>query len=69
MSERDTPPDIAIAFADDELIARAFAAADAAAARRHKQAGVPMVAWEDGHVVLIPPSEIVVPDDGKDQAA
>jgi hypothetical protein len=69
VNDRDTPPDLAIAFADHELIARAFAAADASAARRHKQGGVPMVAWREDHVVLIPPSEIVVPDDGKDQAA
>lgn len=63
MTERDTQPNIADAFDDDELIDRAFAAATAAAARRHKLAGVPMVAWADGRVVLIPPEEIVIPDD------
>ena len=63
MAEREPQPDIADAFHDDERIARAFAEAFAAAARRHKQAGVPMVAWEDGHVILIPPEDIVIPEE------
>ena len=29
----------------------------------HKRAGNPIASWKDGKVVLIPPEEIVVPDD------
>ena len=69
MSDHELHPDLLDPFDDDERIDRAFAEATAAAAKRHKQAGVPMVAWKDGHVILIPPSEIVIPDDDKDRAA
>jgi hypothetical protein len=62
-------PDALDPFDDDERIAEAFAEATAEAARRHKQAGVPMVAWQDDRVVLIPPSQIVISDGNKEQVA
>ena len=34
--------------------------ADRNARLKHKQLGVPLVVWQDGKVVLIPPEEIVV---------
>jgi hypothetical protein len=29
----------------------------------HKQAGNPIAVWKDGQVVIVPPEEIVIPDD------
>lgn len=28
---------------------------------QHKRSGEPVVSWKDGHVVLIPPEQIVIP--------
>jgi hypothetical protein len=55
--------DLVVAFDDDAAFDRAFAAAYAVAAARHKHAGVPLVIWRDGRITLVPPAEIVVPQD------
>ena len=51
------------AFEDHALVLRALRAGVREAIRRHKQAGCPMVIWRDGHVVKVPPEEIVIPDE------
>lgn len=35
---------------------------------RHKQLGVPLVVWQDGKIVEIPPEEIVVDPPAEDEA-
>lgn len=31
--------------------------------RRHRRLGVPLVIWQDGHVVEVPPETVRIPDD------
>ena len=50
-------------FASDELLTEAVRKAVRAAVEDHKQAGNPVAGWRDGKVVLVPPEEIVVPDE------
>jgi hypothetical protein len=61
MSDLGPTRDIGAAFADGHCIDEAVAEAYADAARRHKQAGVPLVVWRDGRVALIAPDDIVIP--------
>jgi hypothetical protein len=49
--------------ATSEEIRQAIGEAIYLAMRKHKEAGVPAVTWRDGKVVLIPPQDIVIPDD------
>jgi len=52
--------DIGEILADTERVTEAVRQAGREARLRHKQAGVPIVVWQDGKVVEIPPEEIVV---------
>ena len=44
-------------------IGKVFQLAVNDALRMHKRLGNPIAAWRDGKVVIIPPEEIVIPDD------
>jgi hypothetical protein len=44
-------------------IGKVFQRAVNDALRMHKRLGNPIAAWKDGKVVIIPPEEIVIPDD------
>jgi hypothetical protein len=46
-----------------ELELRAFNRAIRNAYIKHKAAGVPIAVWEDGKVKIVPPEQIVIPDD------
>jgi hypothetical protein len=48
---------------DADEILRLAQKAVRAALIDHKQAGNPVAVWRDGKVVIIPPEEIVIPDD------
>jgi len=52
--------DISKIFAEGTLIDRALRLAVREALRRHKEAGLPIVVWRRGKVVLIPPEKIPV---------
>ena len=54
-------------FRDGRAIDEALRQAVRKALLRHKKAGVPIVSWEDGKVVVIPPEEIPIgePDQQK----
>lgn len=55
-------PDIGALFADNERMTAALNEGVRQAYIRHKKLGLPIVVWENGRVVEIPPEEI--PDDG-----
>ena len=55
--------DMARRLSSDTFLANAVRAAVRAAVREHKQAGNPVVGWQDGHVVVITPENIQVPGD------
>jgi hypothetical protein len=46
---------------DGTVIDRAMRKAVRQALLRHRQAGVPIVEWRDGKIVVTPPEEIVLP--------
>ena len=48
---------------DTELVTRAIRAASREAVLEHKRAGNPVAIWRDGKSVVIPPEEIVLPED------
>lgn len=50
-------------FSDDEFLTVAVRNAVRAAVEDHKRAGNPVAGWRDGKVALVPPEEIVVPDE------
>jgi hypothetical protein len=50
---------------DQERIQKAMREAVQDAIRRHKLLGEPIVVWEDGKVVVVPPEKIVVPTTDK----
>jgi hypothetical protein len=52
--------DISKIFAEGKLIDRALRQAVREALRRHKEAGLPIVVWRRGKVVLVPPEKIPV---------
>ena len=52
--------DISKIFAEGTLIDRALRLAVREALRRHKEAGLPIVVWRRGKVVLVPPEKIPV---------
>jgi hypothetical protein len=58
--------DIDRVFRERVLVDRALAIAGREAAIRHKALGIPLVVWENGQVVRIPPEEIVVPVESPD---
>lgn len=53
--------------ATNEEIRLALGEAIYAALREHKRAGVPAATIRDGKVVLVPPEEIVIPDEYEDE--
>ncbi len=56
--------------ATDEEIAEVMGYAIEDALRAHKRAGVPIAVWdwENNRVVIVPPEEIVVPDESTNEA-
>ena len=50
-------------FEEGTEIDRAVRNGARSARRRHKLLGIPLVVWEDGRVVHVPPEEIVVGDE------
>jgi hypothetical protein len=52
--------DIAQRIRDGGLIDRAMVAARHRVIRRHRQLGVPLAVWKDGHVVLLAPDSAEV---------
>lgn len=50
-------------LASDELLTEAVRNAVRAAVEDHKRAGNPVAGWRDGKVVIVPPEEIVVPEE------
>ena len=63
MSNSELSDEIGQRFADDEALARAVRRAVREAVLVHKQAGNSVAAWRDGRVVLLPPDEVVVPEE------
>ncbi len=63
MASPNTPADrIGRAFADPGPITAALQQAFRDAIRKHKQAGVPMVFWEDGKVIEVAPEDLPDPN-------
>jgi hypothetical protein len=56
----DKRVDVSAQLADVARVTQAVRQAGRDARLRHKQLGVPIVVWEDGKIVEIPPEEIVV---------
>jgi hypothetical protein len=56
--------------ATDEEVAEAMEKAIYEALRHHKRSGVPVAVWdwENDRVVIVPPEEIIVPDETSDAA-
>jgi hypothetical protein len=62
--------DIAQRIRDGALIDRPMVAAHHRVIRRHRQLGVPLAVWKDGHVVLLAPDSIeVLEADVKDNSS
>ncbi len=59
--KRNRSRDIGKVLAEGTLIDAALAQAAWEAVRRHKQAGHPVVAWQDGKIVRVPPEAIKLP--------
>ena len=60
MTPPTKPIDIAEVLSDTARVTEAIRQAGREARLKHKQMGVPLVVWQDGKVVEIPPEEIVV---------
>ena len=64
MIQRSTR-DIAAVLRDGAAIDHAIEAAGYAVVRRHRQLGLPLVIWQDGQVIEVPPESVWIPgDDG-----
>lgn len=63
MAKRTMRIDSARQIAEAEELADAVQKAVRAAVLGHKRAGNPMADWRDGKVVLVPPEEIVLPEE------
>ncbi len=50
---------------DDAAIDRAFAYAVREALLDHKRAGNPVAIWADGKVKIVPPEEIILPEEAE----
>jgi hypothetical protein len=57
------PENLLLAYSED--IQAAVRRAVRHALRMHKRAGNPIAVWRDGRVVIIPPEEILVDDEPK----
>ena len=55
--------DIAAILRDGTAIDRAIERAGYDVVRRHRQLGVPLVMWQYGRVVEVPPESVRIPDD------
>jgi hypothetical protein len=66
MAEKVKPIDF---YSDDKALAKAMASAVRKALRSHKLLSDPIVIWQEGKIVWVPPEEIVVPaeQNGDDQ--
>jgi hypothetical protein len=58
--QADQIVDVSAQLADVARVTEAVRQAGREARLRHKQLGVPIVVWQDGKIVEIPPEEIVV---------
>ena len=58
--------DLSDVFTNTERVMAAIRQAVREALLDHKRAGNPVAIWRDGKSVVIPPEEIVVPDDDTD---
>ena len=56
-------------LSSDTFLVDAVRAAVRTAVRDHKQAGNPIAGWQDGHVVVVAPEDINVPDEVIEVAA
>lgn len=65
MNENGDGHDLDLRVATGQQINDAMARGVFAALRHHKELGRPIVVWNDGRIVRIPPEEIVVPDAGE----
>lgn len=63
MTTEIDPDDPIARVQDTPLMLAALRRGAQAALRQHKLLGYPIVVWEDGKVVWIPPEEIVLDDD------
>lgn len=57
-TRREPRPDLIQVFREGTEIDLAMQRAGREAIRRHKRGGVPLVVWQDGRVVHIPPEEL-----------
>ena len=64
MATPDQNEAIERALADDAKLEAALEQAERETLRRHKLLGQPIVVWRDGKVVIVPPEEIELDDDG-----
>lgn len=55
--------DIAAILRDGTAIDQAIERAGYAVVRRHRQLALPLVLWQDGRVVEVPPDSVPIPDD------
>ena len=60
---RATNKDIAARFANDQAVESTLNRAVREAVLRHKRLGETIAEWRDGHVVIVPPEEIVVDEE------
>jgi hypothetical protein len=61
------PRDIGAIFAEGSAIDAALAEAAVAARREALAWGQPLIVWQDGRVVEVPPEDLVTPGDHKNQ--
>lgn len=62
MIDRSTKDSAAI-LRDGAAIDRAIVLAGYRVVRRHRQLGLPLVIWQHGRVVEVPPESVRLPDD------
>ena len=62
MIERSTG-EVAAILRDGTGIDHAIERFGYAVVRRHRQLGIPLVIWQDGHVVELPPETVWIPGD------
>jgi len=55
--------DIAAIVRDGTAIDRAIERAQRRVMQRHRQLGIPLVIWQHGRVVEIPPENMAIPED------
>jgi hypothetical protein len=53
--------DIDAVMQDDQAVNQAFVAAYRRTILRHRHLGLPLVVWQDGHVVEVSPDDVELP--------